>query len=185
MFAMTFDLTALKLAEARLRHLAEYDVLTGIANRARLYDLIERSRARAKRHGTARALLYLDVDRFKAINDSLGHAGGDSVLIEFAQRLVRAVRATDTVARLAGDEFVVLLEDLQHDTDAEHVADAIIAAMRTPVDVGGRPVAVATSIGIARSRDPDETADDLLRRADAALYAAKSGGRNAWRVAEV
>lgn len=184
-FGLIQDQTALKLAEDQLRRMAEFDALTGIANRFRLYDVIAQSAARARRHGKARALLYLDIDRFKSINDSLGHAGGDAVLIEFAARLSRSVRATDTVARLAGDEFVVLLEDLTELGDARQAAQSIVGAMVVPMQVAGRELMVVTSIGIAFGKNPDETADALLRRADGALYAAKAAGGNRYHVAEV
>ncbi len=182
-FGLVLDQTELKQAEDRLRQMAEVDALTGIANRYRLYDLIEASAARARRHRKARALLFLDIDCFKSINDRYGHAGGDAVLVEFAQRLIAAVRSTDTVARLAGDEFVVLLEDVAAISDASRVAETVIAAMQRPVSWNGVEIAVATSIGIAFSEDPAEEADHWLHRADLALYAAKDAGRGSWRVA--
>ncbi len=182
-FGMILDQTELKQAEDQLRVMAEFDALTRLANRYRLYDTIAGSAARAQRHGAARALLYLDVDKFKAINDRHGHAGGDAVLVEFARRLKAATRATDTVARLAGDEFVVLLEDVREVGDAERVAEAILAAMRRPVRYIDTDIAVGTSIGIAFNTDPGEEADAWLHRADGALYAAKSAGRGSYRVA--
>ena len=174
---------ALRDAEARIREVAERDALTGLANRYRLYEEFERSAARARRHGHHRALLYLDVDRFKAINDRHGHAGGDAVLVEFAQRLKQAVRASDLVARLAGDEFVILLEDVHESSDAMRVAEAILAAVRPPVHHGDVDITIGTSIGIAFNTDPDEDADAWLHRADGALYAAKVAGRGDYRVA--
>ena len=183
LFGMLLDQTELKQAEDQLRVMAEFDALTKLANRYRLYDVIALSGARAQRHGGSRALLYLDVDRFKSINDRHGHAGGDAVLVEFARRLKSAVRATDTVARLAGDEFVVLLEDVREIGDAIHVAEAILAAMLPPVRCIDADIAVGTSIGVAFSGDPGEDADAWLHRADGALYAAKAAGRGSYRVA--
>jgi diguanylate cyclase (GGDEF)-like protein/PAS domain S-box-containing protein len=182
-FGMLLDQTELKQAEDQLRVMAEFDALTKLANRYRLYDVIALSGARAQRHGGGRALLYLDVDKFKSINDRHGHAGGDAVLVEFSRRLKAAVRATDTVARLAGDEFVVLLEDVREVGDAERVADAIHAAMRPPVRYIDTDIAVGTSIGIAFNTDPGEDADAWLHRADGALYSAKAAGRGSYRVA--
>ena len=182
-FGMLLDQTELKQAEDQLRVMAEFDALTKLANRYRLYDVIALSGARAQRHGGGRALLYLDVDKFKSINDRHGHAGGDAVLVEFARRLKSAVRATDTVARLAGDEFVVLLEDVREIGDAIHVAEAILAAMLPPVRCIDADIAVGTSIGVAFSGDPGEDADAWLQRADGALYAAKAAGRGSYRIA--
>lgn len=182
-FGMVIDQTELKHAEDQLRMMAEVDALTRLANRHRLYEVIALSAARAQRHGMGRALLYLDVDRFKAINDRHGHAGGDTVLVELARRLGACVRATDTVARLAGDEFVVLLEDVHAPGDAIRVAEAILAAMQAPVRYLDIDIAVGTSIGIAFAAQVDEDADAWLHRADVALYAAKAAGRGGYREA--
>ncbi|MBK6726741.1 MAG: diguanylate cyclase [Xanthomonadales bacterium] len=183
-FGLILDQTELKQAEDRLRQMAEHDALTGLINRYRLYEEIAASAARARRHGGARALLYLDIDKFKAINDRHGHAGGDAVLVEFSRRLKTAVRATDTVARLAGDEFVILLEDVAAIANATHVAETVVAAMQPPVSWNGFEIAVGTSIGIAFCEDAGEEADAWLHRADEALYAAKAAGRDTWRVAD-
>jgi diguanylate cyclase (GGDEF)-like protein len=180
---MILDQTELKQAEGQLRVMAEFDALTKLANRYRLYDTIAGSAARAQRHGAARALLYLDVDKFKAINDLHGHAGGDAVLVELTRRLKAATRATDAVARLAGDEFVVLLEDVCEIGDAERMAEAILAAMRRPVRYIDTDIAVGTSICIAFNTDPGEKADAWLHRADGAFYAAKAAGRGSYRIA--
>ena len=182
-FGMILDQTELKQAEDQLRVMAEFDALTKLANRYRLYDVIAMSSARAQRHGAGRALIYLDVDKFKAINDSHSHAGGDAVLMEFARRLKASVRATDTVARLAGDEFVVLLEDVRNPADAVRVADAILAAMGPAVTYLDVDIAVGTSIGISLANAVDEGADAWLHRADGALYAAKAAGRGGYRIA--
>ncbi|TCS39207.1 PAS domain S-box-containing protein/diguanylate cyclase (GGDEF)-like protein [Paucimonas lemoignei] len=178
-FGLVEDITALKQVEAQLRQLVRVDPLTGIANRLqfdeRLIDAIRYSR----RYETGMALLFLDVDNFKEINDSYGHQGGDQVLREFAQRLQSCVRDTDTVARIAGDEFVIILEGLtEAPEEAQGVARKIIAAMQTPFEICGRQRIVTTSIGVAVRRPEEEDAKVLLGRADEALYRAKSAGRN-------
>lgn len=182
-YGLAQDITALKLAEDRLRHMAQFDALTGLANRYRLYEQLAESAGRARRHRALRALLYLDVDRFKAINDEHGHAVGDRVLCEFARRLRACVRDTDTVARLAGDEFVILLEDLHAEGDAERVAEKLLAAIRVPIPLDQAALPISSSIGIAHVGPDEIDADAFLKRADAALYAAKAAGRGIWRTA--
>jgi diguanylate cyclase (GGDEF)-like protein/PAS domain S-box-containing protein len=182
-FGLTQDATSLKLAEDQLQFMARYDALTGLANRYQLYETLDASAARAQRSGWQRALLYLDIDRFKSINDTHGHAVGDLVLNEFARRLRDCVRATDTVARLAGDEFVIVLENLAVPADAHTVAVKVIDAMVSPFDLGGVQLRVTTSVGVAFAEPGEDDADLLLRRADAALYSAKAAGRNVVRSA--
>jgi len=133
--------------------------------------------ARSRRTGQRVALFYLDLDGFKAINDSLGHAAGDSLLKQFADRVKRAVRVTDTVARLSGDEFVILLEDLKGPEDADTIAKTIIAATREEFTIEATPLRVTTCIGIAFASGEIGGAE-LLRRADSALYQAKRAGRD-------
>ena len=125
------------------------------------------------------AVLYLDIDHFKQINDSLGHAAGDAILVEFAKRLAATVRVTDTVARLAGDEFVIVLEGLHAAEESVGVAKKILAAMAAPFMCASITRQVATSIGIAYAR-PDETPDELLERGDKGLYLAKAKGRGCY-----
>ncbi len=171
---------ALRDSEARFRHLALHDPLTGVANRTLFDDRVAHALARAARDGTGLAVLYLDLDRFKQLNDTLGHAAGDRVLVAVAERLVAAVRVGDTVARLGGDEFAVLLEGahrVQAEADAVSVAERIAAALRTPVDVAGVAHRLYASIGIA-SGSGTASADDLLRGADRAMYVAKARGGN-------
>ena len=139
--------------------------------------------ARARRTGKGIAALYLDIDHFKSVNDSLGHTAGDALLQAFAARLVSCVRSTDTVARLGGDEFVVLLEEMRGPEDATAAARKILQAMRAPVRIGEREVAITASIGIAHGRD-DQNPEALLSLADAALYEAKAAGRDTLRVAK-
>jgi diguanylate cyclase (GGDEF)-like protein/PAS domain S-box-containing protein len=180
-YLMTFNITALKEAERKLTELARLDTLTGLPNRLAFNEFLPSAIARAQRAGSAIALLFLDIDRFKAINDTLGHACGDGVLTEYARRLLASVRSTDTVARLAGDEFVVVLENLRTQEAAAVVAQKIIGQVASPsFQIDGRTLEVTTSIGIAflQAVDISVTAEELLARADAALYDAKSAGRN-------
>jgi diguanylate cyclase (GGDEF)-like protein len=180
-YLMTFNITALKEAERKLSELARLDTLTGLPNRLAFNEFLPSAIARAQRAGSAIALLFLDIDSFKAINDTLGHACGDGVLAEYARRLLAGVRGTDTVARLAGDEFVVVLENLRTQEAAAAVAQKIVGQVASPAfQVDGRTLEVTTSIGIAflQAVDISVTAEELLARADAALYDAKSAGRN-------
>ena len=124
------------------------------------------------------ALVFMDVDHFKGINDTHGHGAGDAVLKEFAVRIRRAVRSTDTAARLAGDEFVVILEGLQSPAEASHVAAKLVDVIRAPMRVGGIELQVTTSVGVACWGGVGDGADDMLERADRALYRAKAAGRN-------
>lgn len=158
---------------ARLEYAAQYDELTGLANRALLFDRLESALARARRRGEPLALLYLDLDRFKQVNDSLGHAAGDLILRETARRLQQVVRDSDTVARVGGDEFVVLLENIRLPEQVLRVAEKIHDALSRPVSLDGLPLAIVPSIGIARYPEDGEGEAELLKRADEAMYAAK------------
>lgn len=177
-FGLVEDITALKHVEAQLRKLVRIDALTGLANRIQFEERLDDAMRYSRRYGTLMALLFLDIDHFKEINDTCGHQGGDNVLREFAQRLQSCVRDTDTVARLAGDEFVIVLEGLTAAEEAQAVARKIILAMQTPFDICGRQRSVTTSIGVAVRRQDEDDAQGLLGRADVALYRAKSAGRN-------
>jgi diguanylate cyclase (GGDEF)-like protein/PAS domain S-box-containing protein len=172
-----------ELAESRaeLERAAWYDTLTGLPNRNLLSDRLERVIARSHRTGQRIALFYLDLDGFKAINDSLGHAAGDALLKQFAERLKRAVRVSDTVARLSGDEFVILLEDLNGPEDADTIAKTIIAATREEFNIESKPLRVTTCIGIAFASG-EIGGTELLRRADTALYEAKRAGRDRYHI---
>jgi diguanylate cyclase (GGDEF)-like protein len=164
--------------EAQLKHQVMHDPLTGLPNRLYLRDRLERAIADHRRNRTRRfALLYLDVDRFKLFNDSLGHLAGDEVLREVAQRLRRCIREPDVVARLSGDEFAILLEHTPIPQTACKVAQRIQNAMQAPMLLAGRELQVGASIGIAISDPRHRTADDLLHDADVALYRAKGTGR--------
>ncbi len=184
-YTLSSDVTALKEVERKLQALARYDTLTGLPNRLLFNEKLPEVLARAGRTGNALALMYLDVDRFKAINDGLGHAAGDEVLKEFARRLVTSVRTTDTVARLAGDEFAIILEGLHDHGEVKAIAQKIVNQVKLPMQVGERELAVTTSVGIA-FHDPSQPATTsalLLAQADEALYAAKGAGRSTFRVA--
>ena len=164
------------LAE-RMAYLAHYDALTNLPNRVLLRDRVEQALAYAQRNGTSVAVMYLDLDGFKQVNDTLGHGAGDLLLVEFARRLCAAVRASDTVCRQGGDEFVVLLAG---PSDADHtalVAEKILATCDTGFDLQGRSVRVGVSGGIALYPAHGESFEDLSRHADAAMYAAKRSGR--------
>ena len=182
MVGTNVDITDRKRMEEALQSVANTDALTGLANRVALADRIRLAIARSRRNSTAFALLYLDIDRFKQVNDGLGHSAGDKLLVQFAMRLRACVRASDSVARLGGDEFIVLLEDLKDRGAALRIADKILEETRAPVRIDAREVAVTTSIGIAYYAG-DETGEELLQRADAALYEAKRAGRDAYCLA--
>jgi diguanylate cyclase (GGDEF)-like protein len=167
---------------ARLHHEAHHDPLTGLPNRVLLEDRLDQAIARARRDGTRVAVLFLDLDRFKHVNDTLGHQAGNDVLIQIADRLRRYVRKTDTVARVGGDEFVVIHGDLADDAAAEAVAAAVAEVLAGPIAVAGRTVRVRATVGVsAFPRDGDDT-DALLTKSDSAMYYGKRGGRNTIRV---
>jgi diguanylate cyclase (GGDEF)-like protein len=164
--------------EAQLKHQVMHDALTGLPNRTYLRDRIERALARLRRDpGQGFGLLYVDVDRFKLLNDSLGHLAGDTVLVEFAARLASCVREPDVVARLAGDEFAILLEHVRMPETASRVAQRVMQAMAPPFSVDDRELQVGTSIGIAIVDARYTSADQILHDADLALYRAKDAGR--------
>jgi len=182
-YTSSTDVTPLKEVERQLERLAQKDTLTGLPNRHAFNDGIAAALRRSQRAGTQVALLFLDVDGFKKINDTLGHAAGDDVLRELARRLAASVRATDLVARLAGDEFVIVLEGIHTRDECRFVARKIIAAMRPEFHAGDKAVKVTTSIGVALGLGGATTADALLKRADSALYAAKGHGRDTYEIA--
>ncbi len=156
----------------RLQWLALHDPLTGLANRALLLDRLRLAVAHHKRHPDKLAVIFFDLDRFKSVNDRYGHDAGDRVLVAVAERLRHAVRAEDTVGRLAGDEFVVVCPELQPDIDPQAVAARLQKRLVTPIDMEGRTVSVGASFGVAEA-GPDDSAEALLSRADQAMYAAK------------
>jgi diguanylate cyclase (GGDEF)-like protein/PAS domain S-box-containing protein len=174
----TRDISERKELEAALSHQAFHDSLTKLPNRALLKDRTDHAVARAVRRQRALAVLLLDLDGFKAVNDSLGHAAGDLLLSAVADRLTVCIRPTDTCARLGGDEFAVLLEDLASPNDWQVVAYRMLEALRTPFDLDGKEIFVRASIGVAVRGEGGEDADELLRNADVAMYMAKSQGKN-------
>ncbi|MCE3604264.1 sensor domain-containing diguanylate cyclase [Massilia sp. P8910] len=165
-------------AELNLEAQARTDILTGIDNRRMFEETFAAALGRAARSNTAIALAYLDIDHFKAINDTYGHKAGDEVLVEFARRLRAAVRSTDSVARLAGDEFVAIFEGLRDDAEPAILAEKILDIARTSFQAAGASLQVSTSVGIAVGSGNAAGADDYLALADEALYAAKQAGRN-------
>ncbi|HEX8614607.1 MAG TPA: PAS domain-containing protein [Telluria sp.] len=179
------DVTDSKLLEEQLSALARFDALTGLPNRTHLTERIGRAQTRSARNGTVMAVMYLDLDKFKSINDSFGHSGGDTVLIEFGRRLTACVRQSDTVGRLAGDEFVILLEGLQNVAECAVVARKIIKVMEKPFDIDGVARIVSTSIGVATAENGLAGVDTLLKHADDALYRAKDSGRNRYAMTSV
>jgi diguanylate cyclase (GGDEF)-like protein/PAS domain S-box-containing protein len=176
------DITERKHAEDQLAHQALHDGLTGLPNRASLRDRLDSALNRSERRRSTLAVLFLDLDRFKVVNDSLGHSVGDQLLVAVADRLRGVLRPGDTAARLGGDEFVVFCEDLQGPLEAIGVAERIGETVAGPLSLGGREVSTTVSIGIAFPSRAHERADDLLRNADAAMYRAKDRGRDRYEV---
>jgi diguanylate cyclase (GGDEF)-like protein/PAS domain S-box-containing protein len=180
-YVMSSDISQLKRTEQELMLLARFDGLSGLANRFHFNESADMAVARHQRSARPLALLYVDIDYFKRINDGHGHAVGDGVLAEFAQRLKGCLRVTDFAARLGGDEFVVLVEDVDTPEIPEIIARKMIAAMQVPIVVGALELNIKTSIGIAFCSRIVVSRDDLLHIADGALYAAKAAGRNCCR----
>ena len=181
--AVVTDITDKKRAEQELRYLANYDTLTGLPNRALLSERLSRAVVRARRQETRVAVLFLDLDRFKDINDSLGHAVGDRLLKAAATRLQATVSASDTVARLGGDEFTMVLEDVESVFAVERMARDILLAFSRPLEVDERhEVSITPSLGISLYPDHALLPTDLLKFADTAMYQAKSEGRNTYQI---
>jgi diguanylate cyclase (GGDEF)-like protein/PAS domain S-box-containing protein len=176
------DITERVKAEEEVRRMAHHDTLTGLPNRLLLQDRLLRCLARSQREQTRLALLFLDLDRFKQINDSLGHDAGDELLKATTRRLLACVRESDTVARMGGDEFIIILPDIGFIRDAESVAQKILQVMDEPYTLAGTPMTVSTSIGIAVYPDHGNSQAELFRSADMAMYQAKNAGRATYHV---
>ncbi len=171
------DITARKHAEARIQYLAHHDMLTGLPNRAYLTERLTTILALARRHGTLVAIMFIDLDNFKTVNDSLGHHVGDVLLKQIAVRIKEVLREADMVSRLGGDEFLVILADFAAPEDAAKVAQKLLQVISAPVELEGRQFSPNASIGISVFPRDGDNADDLIRRADAAMYSAKDHGR--------
>lgn len=178
--AILEDISERKSAEERIQHLAHFDLLTDLPNRGLCFDRLGQALAIARRDGSEVALLFLDLDRFKEVNDQLGHAAGDALLAAVAQRLREQVRECDTVERLAGDEFTIILSSLRESNDATVVANKILAALAQPFTIADRQLTIGVSIGIALFPRHGETVEHLLNAADRAMYLAKNSGRNCY-----
>lgn len=172
------DISTIKRTQNKLNHLAHHDSLTGLANRLAFTANLEQALERAQRHQNKVALLFMDLDRFKDINDNLGHAAGDRVLQVVAKRLKKSVRAQDVVCRLGGDEFTIILEELSRISDTEKLAKKIIDLVSSPITLENKEVAISTSIGISIYPDDADNAQDLAKAGDTAMYSAKSRGRH-------
>lgn len=172
------DISERKRAEQRIRYLATFDGLTGLPNRELIHDRIAQAMAHARRTDRPLALLYLDLDRFKVLNDGFGHPFGDAVLKAIAERLCTLVREADTVSRRGGDEFLILLADLQSPSDAYSVATKIVESLDQPIVVKNRTVHLSASIGVSVFPQDGDTAEELIENADVAMYRAKDLGRN-------
>jgi diguanylate cyclase (GGDEF)-like protein/PAS domain S-box-containing protein len=183
LYVLSHDVTDLKQKQRQLDVLAREDALTGLPNRRSFEEHAREAMARSRRSGKPVCLLFLDIDYFKSINDSLGHAAGDAVLREFGRRLKESVRETDMPARYAGDEFVILLEGVNGLAEAGIVAEKVLAAMRPAFHLSSRTLQATASIGVAIAEE-DEDLPSLFMRADAALYAAKKEGKNRFMMAE-
>jgi len=179
--AVFSDITTEKENEERLYHLAHYDLLTDLPNRMLFYDRLRQGLLRAKRNKRQVAVMFLDLDGFKQVNDELGHPAGDELLRQVARRLTAVLRASDTVARFGGDEFTVSVPDLAADDDVSRVAQKIIAAVARPYYLGSNRVQVTTSVGIALYPLHGDDPDTLITHADMAMYETKKGGKNSYR----
>jgi diguanylate cyclase (GGDEF)-like protein/PAS domain S-box-containing protein len=180
--ATLVDISDRKRAEEQIEYHAYHDVLTRLPNRRLFTDRLALSITRSKRSGRSLAVLFIDLDHFKTVNDTLGHTAGDELLLEMSQRLRDCIREDDTVARLGGDEFTIILSDLRHPEDAMQVAQKILEAVEAPLTMGGMTIELSTSIGIALYPVDGHDVETLLRNADSAMYRAKESGRNNYQL---
>jgi diguanylate cyclase (GGDEF)-like protein/PAS domain S-box-containing protein len=175
------DITDMVEAQRRIQRLAHYDVLTDLPNRVLFHDRLAHALLHARRSDQALGLMFLDLDGFKKVNDTMGHRAGDELLKEVGARLRQCIRASDTVARLGGDEFTVVIEQIVDQHDTVVVWEKVAAALSRPVSIGGRDVFVGASVGISMFPKDGDTAEDLLQHADTAMYEAKKEGKNRYR----
>jgi diguanylate cyclase (GGDEF)-like protein/PAS domain S-box-containing protein len=179
--AMIRDVSEQRITQERIEHLAHYDSLTNLPNRSLFFDRLNQSIIAARRNQHSIALLFLDLDGFKLVNDTLGHHFGDLLLVKVAERLSLGVRASDTLARLGGDEFTLILNDAHEHADVAIVADKLIESIGEPFELDGHTVKIGVSIGIARYPRDADTSATLIIVADRAMYAAKHAGKNTYR----
>jgi diguanylate cyclase (GGDEF)-like protein/PAS domain S-box-containing protein len=182
MHATVVDISDRKRAEEQIEFHAYHDVLTHLPNRKLFVDRLRQNIARARRTGKPMAVMFIDIDQFKSVNDTLGHTAGDELLLEMSQRLRACMRADDTVARIGGDEFTIILSELAHAEDAVTVALKILETVQQPISIGSMPVVVSASIGIALHPADGADPETLLRNADSAMYRAKESGRNTYQL---
>ncbi len=180
METLSYEILQRKNAEALLLHKAHHDELTKLANRALFMERLEHALQKAKRHQTQLALLFIDLDRFKEINDTFGHEMGDHILITIAHRLKDNLREIDTIARLGGDEFTVIIEDIDEITQVNTVAEKLLVALQTPIITSTQEFSITCSIGISLYPNDGDDIQALLRNADFAMYKAKEEGRNGY-----
>lgn len=178
------DISERKSAEQKIQRLAFYDPLTGLPNRRLLRDRLQQAQILSARKGQCAALIFMDLDDFKNVNDLLGHQAGDDLLCQVAERLKHSLRELDTVARLGGDEFVILLEGLEHCAEeagaqAEHIGSKILQALREPYEVNGQRFSCSASLGVVLFNDEQQTVDELMQHADLSMYSVKAAGKNA------
>jgi len=176
--ATFMDITERKLANERMKHLATYDMLTDLPNRALLEDRLRQAMVAAQREYSSVGLMFIDLDKFKPINDTYGHGVGDQVLREAARRMKQCVRASDTVARVGGDEFIVLLPEVESEADARWVAEKIRNELTQVMLLAGLKLQISSSIGIALFPEHGGDEATLLKCADMAMYQAKQAGRD-------
>jgi diguanylate cyclase (GGDEF)-like protein len=171
------DISERKLAQQRLEYLAHHDGLTGLPNRTLFFDRLNQTFHHARRYQQLFALLFIDLDRFKFVNDSLGHDVGDLLLQETAERLKELVRSCDTIARMGGDEFTIILSRINEPDNARMVAEKIVAAIGRPFHLNGHVCSIGASIGISIFPDDGDSTEMLVKKADTAMYCAKKNGR--------
>ena len=178
---LTEEINIRKAVEEKLKFLAQHDALTGLPNRRLFEDLSDQSIKLAKRHKTTDAILFIDIDGFKGINDTLGHGAGDELLVKISEQLAKSIRNSDSVARIGGDEFLVYLVDINDVTNAQNMAKKIINALSTPFVLKDGLANIGASIGISTYPNDADNIATLIQCADKAMYAAKESGKNTYR----